>query len=101
MFKSWGTGGSSSNIIREEFTFSSSQSFTLSNTPNSVVFVTVQGQSLSVTQFSTLGNVLTITDTLDAGDRVVILYGFNFTGFVPSLEQVLAVGTTLKPRFFK
>ena len=91
--------GGGLGLMREEFTFTSSQSFTLSNVPSNVVFVTVQGQSLSITQFSITGSTLTIIDTLDTSDRVVISYGFNFTGFVPTLEQVLAQGTALKPRY--
>jgi hypothetical protein len=72
-----GGGSEPLTLIREKFTFTSSQSFTLTNTPSNVVFVAVNGQVLDTSQYSLSTNVLTITDTLDANDNIIVVYNFS------------------------
>lgn len=69
-------------LNREEFTYTSSQNFTLSDTPSYVYAVFVQGQELDSDQYSYSGTTLTIINTLDASDSVNILYTPVISGFV-------------------
>jgi hypothetical protein len=66
--------GSGVPMTRQEFTFTSSQSFTLSGTPSYIYGVFVQGQELDSDQYSSSGTTLTILNTLGASDSVNILY---------------------------
>jgi hypothetical protein len=77
------------NLLREEFTFSGSQTFTLANNYGQVYSVEVQGQgALSNTQYTLVSpNQITINDTLDSGDYVVILYSNAITGLQPYYSQ--------------
>lgn len=61
-------------MTRQEFTFTGSQSFTLSGTPSYIYGVFVQGQELDSDQYSSSGTTLTILNTLGASDSVNILY---------------------------
>lgn len=69
-------------MTRQEFTFTSSQSFTLSGTPSAIYGVFVQGQELDSDQYSSSGNTLTIINTLGASDSVNILYTPTSSGFL-------------------
>jgi len=61
-------------ITRQQFYYSGSQSFTLSSTPSSIIAVFVRGVEQRELQYSVVGTTLTISDTLETSDRVVILY---------------------------
>jgi hypothetical protein len=77
------------NLIREEFTFTSSQTFTLANNYGQVYSVEVQGQgSLSSSQYTLVApNQITILDTLDSGDYITVLYSNAITGVQPYYSQ--------------
>jgi hypothetical protein len=78
-----------SNLIREDFVFSSSQTFTLSNNYSQVYSIEVQGQgALSPSQYTLIApNQITINDTLDTGDYIVILYSEQTLGVIPYYTQ--------------
>ena len=78
-----------STLLREEFIFSGSQTFTLLNNYAQIYSVEVQGQgALSVSQYALVApNQVTINDTLDAGDYVVIIYSDASAGVVPYYTQ--------------
>jgi len=61
-------------FTRQEFTFTGSQSFTLSGIPSFIYGVFVQGQELDSSQYSSTGTTLTILNTLGTSDSVNILY---------------------------
>lgn len=77
------------NLIREEFTFSGSQTFTLANNYGQVYSVEVQGQgALSTSQYTLVApNQITITDTLDSGDYIVVIYSNAIAGIQPYYSQ--------------
>ena len=77
------------NLIRQEFTFTGSQTFTLSSNYGQVYSVEVQGQgALSTTQYTLVSpNQITINDTLDSGDYVVVLYSNAIVGLQPYYSQ--------------
>jgi len=76
-------------LLREEFVFSGGQTFTLANNYAQVYSVEVQGQgALSTSQYTLVApNQVTINDTLDAGDYVVIIYSDASAGVVPYYTQ--------------
>jgi len=78
-----------SNLIREEFLFIASQTFTLSNNYGQVYSVEVSGQgALKESQYTLVpDNQVTINDTLDVGDYVVILYSNAVAGLQPYYSQ--------------
>jgi hypothetical protein len=61
-------------LTRQEFSYTSSQSFTLSGTPSDIYAVFVNGQELNSSQYSFVTTTLTISDTLQSGDKINILY---------------------------
>ena len=61
-------------LTRQEFSYTSSQSFTLSGTPSDIYAVFVNGQELNSSQYSFVTTTLTIVDTLQSGDKINILY---------------------------
>lgn len=71
-------------LIRQEFTYSGSQTFTLSNTPSAIYIVFVNGQELKESQYSLATNVLTIVNTLETvnglPDKVSIIYTATLGG---------------------
>jgi hypothetical protein len=77
------------NLLREEFTFSGSQTFTLANNYGQVYSIEVQGQgALSTSQYTLVApNQITILDTLDSGDYVVVIYSNAITGIQPYYSQ--------------
>ena len=77
------------NLLREEFTFSGSQTITLANNYGQVYSVQVQGQgALSTSQYTLVApNQITITDTLESGDYIVVLYSTTATGVQPYYSQ--------------
>jgi nitrogen fixation protein len=77
------------NLLREEFTFSGSQTFTLSNNYGQVYSVEVQGQgALSTSQYTLVSpNQITILDTLDSGDYIVVIYSNAIAGIQPYYSQ--------------
>lgn len=76
-------------LLREEFVFSGDQTFTLANNYAQLYSVEVQGQgALSTSQYTLVApNQVTINDTLDAGDYVVIIYSDASAGVVPYYTQ--------------
>jgi hypothetical protein len=77
------------NLLREEFTFSGSQTFTLANNYGQVYSVEVQGQgALSTSQYTLVApNQITILDTLDSGDYIVVIYSNAIAGIQPYYSQ--------------
>lgn len=77
------------NLLRQEFTFSGSQTFTLANNYGQVYSVEVQGQgALSNSQYTLVApNQITINDTLDSGDYIVVIYSNAITGVQPYYSQ--------------
>jgi len=61
-------------FTRQEFSYTSSQDFTLSNTPSAIYAVFVNGQELNSSQYSFVTTTLTIDDALESGDKINILY---------------------------
>jgi hypothetical protein len=63
------------SLTRQEFTYTTgAQTFTLSQSVSGTYAVFVNGQELNQSQYTSLGTTLTILDTLDANDKVNILY---------------------------
>lgn len=89
-----------SSLIRQEFTFSGSQTFTLSSNYAQVYSVEVQGQgALSSSQYSLVApNQITINDTLETGDYVVIIYSSSNAGTLAyyTQAQVDAISSALQ-----
>jgi hypothetical protein len=77
-------GGGGAQLVTEEFTFTSSQGFITAQTIGSIFSVSVNGQELSNTQYSFATNVLTIVDTLEAGDYIRVLYSGSTQVGVPN-----------------
>lgn len=69
-------------LTREEFSYTSSQNFTLANTPSAIYAVFVNGQELNQSQYSNVTTTLTIVDTLESGDKVNILYTPTVAGIL-------------------
>ena len=67
-------------LIRQEFTYSGAQTFTLSNAPSAIYIVFVNGQELKQSQYSLATNVLTILNTLETADKVSIIYTATLGG---------------------
>ena len=71
-------------FTKQEFTYSGSQSFTLSAVPSYTYLVTVNGQALKSTQYSVASNVLTIANTLQTvngqADEILIIYSDSVSG---------------------
>lgn len=61
-------------LTRQEFSFSGAQTFTLSGTPSDIYAVFVNGQELNSSQYFFVTTTLTISDTLQTGDKINILY---------------------------
>ena len=78
-----------STLLREEFVFSGSQTFTLANNYAQVYSIEVQGQgALSTSQYNLIApNQITINDALDSGDYIVIIYSDASAGVVPYYTQ--------------
>jgi hypothetical protein len=74
------SGGSP--LTREEFSYTSSQDFTLSGTPSFIYAVFVNGQELNSSQYSFVTTTLTIGDALESGDKINILYTPTSSGFL-------------------
>ena len=77
-------GGGGNQLLTEEFAFTSSQGFITAQTIGSIFSVSVNGQELSNTQYSFATNVLTIVDTLEAGDYIRVLYSGSTQVGVPN-----------------
>jgi hypothetical protein len=76
------------NLIREEFTYTSgAQTFTLSNSASAVYSVFVNGQELRQSQYTVVTTTLTIIDTLEASDRVDVIYSNATLGINPSYTK--------------
>ncbi len=76
------------NLIRQEFTYTSgAQTFTLSNSASAVYAVFVNGQELRQSQYTVVTTTLTIVDTLEASDRVDIIYSNATLGINPSYTK--------------
>lgn len=69
-------------LTREEFSYVASQSFTLLSIPSYIYSVFVNGQELNSSQYSFVTTTLTIIDTLEAGDKVNIVYAPTTAGGV-------------------
>jgi len=81
-------------LIKETFTYSSSNSFTLSNVINNLLQVIVNTTSLHPEGYSyTLPSTVTILNELQAGDVITIVYNYLEEFFeVPNLQSVTNVG---------
>ena len=76
------------NLIRQEFTYTSgAQTFTLSNSASAVYSVFVNGQELRQSQYTVVTTTLTIIDTLEANDRVDVIYSNATLGINPSYTK--------------
>ncbi len=76
------------NLIRQEFTYTSgAQTFTLSNSASAVYAVFVNGQELRQSQYTVVTTTLTIVDTLEASDRVDVIYSNATLGINPSYTK--------------
>lgn len=77
------------NLLREEFTFTGLQTFTLANNYGQVYSVEVQGQgALSTSQYTLVApNQITINDALDSDDYVVVIYSNAIAGIQPYYSQ--------------
>ena len=76
------------NLIRQEFTYTSgAQTFTLSNSASAVYSVFVNGQELRQSQYTVVTTTLTIVDTLEASDRVDVIYSNATLGINPSYTK--------------
>lgn len=69
-------------LTREEFSYTSSQDFTLSGTPSFIYAVFVNGQELNSSQYSFVTTTLTIDDALQSGDKINIIYTPTSSGFL-------------------
>ena len=61
-------------LTRQEFSYTASQDFTLSATPSYIYAVFVNGQELNSSQYSFVTTTLSISDTLESGDKINIVY---------------------------
>ena len=76
------------NLIRQEFTYTSgAQTFTLSDSASAVYAVFVNGQELRQSQYTVVTTTLTIIDTLEASDRVDVIYSNATLGINPSYTK--------------
>jgi hypothetical protein len=76
------------NLIRQEFLYTSgAQTFTLSNSASAVYAVFVNGQELRQSQYTVVTTTLTIVDTLEASDRVDVIYSNATLGINPSYTK--------------
>jgi hypothetical protein len=76
------------NLIRQEFLYTSgAQTFTLSNSASAVYAVFVNGQELRQSQYTVVTTTLTIIDTLEASDRVDVIYSNATLGINPSYTK--------------
>ena len=76
------------NLIRQEFTYTSgAQTFTLSDSASAVYSVFVNGQELRQSQYTVVTTTLTIIDTLEASDRVDVIYSNATLGINPSYTK--------------
>jgi len=80
-----GGGGSNTNLIVEQFDYTDSQTFTLSNNYSQVFLVMVQGQgALNTAQYDLIApNQVEILDVLNDGDYLVIVYANALVGVQP------------------
>ena len=69
-----GMAANTSQLTRQEFSYTASQNFILSATPSYIYGVFVNGQELNSSQYSFITTTLTIVDTLESGDKINILY---------------------------
>ena len=78
-----------SSLLREEFVFSGNQTFTLGSDYGQVYSVEVQGQgALSSSQYTLVpNNQITINDTLNNGDYIVVIYSTAIVGVQPYYSQ--------------
>lgn len=98
-------GAGIDSVQREEFVWTTgAQTFTLSEIPTNVVIVAVNGQVLDASQYNLVLDVITITETLDVNDNVIIVYSFktavmldliNRTGWASYVSKTHTVGTPL------
>lgn len=83
----------------DEFVYAGSQSFTLSQIPQIVLGVFLNGQRIkSGSDFTVTSGTLTLVDTLVAGDEVTITYFYNVTniGGISGLPAGGTIGQILK-----
>lgn len=91
-------GAGIDSVQREDFVWTTgAQTFTLAELPTNIVFVSVNGQVLDASQYTQVLSVITITETLDVNDNIIIVYSFksslitginpNFVVFVDSVDK--------------
>lgn len=98
-------GAGIDSVEREEFVWTTgAQTFTLAELPTNIVFVSVNGQVLDASQYTQVLSVITITETLDVDDNIIIVYSFktavmldliNRTGWASYVSKTHSVGTPL------
>jgi len=73
--KTWATAASGGTFLKDEFSYTASQTFTTTNPYSGVLLITVNGRELFSTQYTTPSSTtITISDTLQAGDVVMVTY---------------------------
>lgn len=71
-------GAGIDSVQRDEFVWTTGlQQFTLTEIPTNIVFVSVNGQVLDASQYGLSANIVTITETLDVNDNIIIVYSFK------------------------
>jgi len=93
----------SGSLLREEFNFTASQTFTLANDYGQVYSVEVSGQgALSTSQYTLVpNNQITINDTLNTGDYIVVIYSDAIAGVQPYYTQAQVDALLLNVRPYK
>jgi len=84
-----GGGLTPSLLLREQFTYSGSQTITLANDYAQVYSVEISGQgALNTSQYNLVApNQITILDTLESGDYIVVFYSNTEVGVQPYYTQ--------------
>ncbi len=83
-------GGSGGSLLKEEFEYTSSQTFNLTSNFSQVYSVEVTGVgALSSSQYALVPpNQITILDELEPGDYVTVIYGESEVGVHPYYTQI-------------
>jgi hypothetical protein len=89
----WGAAGSGGGFLKQEFTYSASNTFTLSQAYSNILLITVNGRELFSTQYTKPSTTtITVTDTLESGDSIIVTY--NFSGEITTPAGGTDIGYT-------
>jgi hypothetical protein len=73
-------GGVTDQILKDSFTWTSgSQTFTTSDNITDILLVSVNGQVLDGSQYTNTSTGVTVLDSLEVGDIVMVVYNLNIT----------------------